>query len=169
MSGSIKMRSLGAELKNWGLRWSLESRLDLLLWTSMLTTMLDIARRRPRGNNMRRTALIALVASSAQGWLANRRSARAPSALRPNARTGPPQRRRGSGHAPEVRGAVARSDGEARELPDGHEEEARLARPPRALRRQAYNERLGEVAMTELLKRAPQRSRIHEKSRAGCS
>ena len=42
---------------------------------------------------MRRTALIALVASSAQGWIQTAGFARAPAALRPNARTGPARRR----------------------------------------------------------------------------
>ena len=44
---------------------------------------------------MRRTALIALVASSAQGWIQTAGFARAPAALRPHARTGPARRRRG--------------------------------------------------------------------------
>ena len=48
-----------------------------------------MARRRPHGSAIRRTALLTCVASSAQGWISSSRFARAPSALRPAPSSGP--------------------------------------------------------------------------------
>ena len=55
--------------------------------------MLRNTQRRPRNSTMRRTALLTCVASSAQGWIQTAGFARAPAALRPNARPGPARRR----------------------------------------------------------------------------